>query len=200
MNKLKIVLIGLVSMFTLSTLNAQVLNKGNFVFDAYYGTPKYYELAYKRAHNSFTNHYDYLNVSGVDAIGISGEYMLGNRIGLGLDASYSNIKYSYGYTGSEEYTQQAKIFATVATFNYHFLKNTDKFDLYGIAGIGMAYRKDYTTNKDQNMLRGSTNSGNQFAFKTGLGIRYFITDNIGLNLSYTLGVGGQLKGGLSIRF
>jgi len=68
-------------MFSLNTLNAQILSIGDIVIDAYFGTPKIYQLINR---NDFGKHIN-SNIEGIDAIGLRAVYMLGSRIGLGLD-------------------------------------------------------------------------------------------------------------------
>lgn len=202
MRKLKIISVSLLSMFTilgLNSLNAQVLSKGDFLFDAYIGTPKIYELTNRNAIKRFEREDGYMKFSGFQALGVRSEYMISNRIGLGLDASYSNFKVSTLSFGDAKQTDYQTL-AGMVTFNYHFLKRSEKFDLHGILGLGAAIRTSTEITylpryqRDENVLN------HNLAVKLGLGARYFITDKIGLNLSVGYGEGPFINGGISIKF
>ncbi|RYM30782.1 hypothetical protein ERX46_17020 [Brumimicrobium glaciale] len=202
MKKLKIITAGLLSMFailSLNSFNAQVLTKGDFLFDAYIGSPKTYELTNRNDVKRFEREDGYLIYSGIAPIGIRTEYMISNRIGLGFDASYTDLKISslsYGNAKFHEY----KSIATMLTFNYHFLKSSEKFDLYGTLGVGAALRSSTEISYIPKYQREDYVYDYPLALKIGLGARYFITDKIGVNLSVGYGEGGFVNGGISIKF
>ncbi|PWH87170.1 outer membrane beta-barrel protein [Brumimicrobium oceani] len=202
MRKLKIISVSLLSLFFVSglnSLNAQVLSKGDFLFDAYIGSPKIYELSNRNAIKRFEREDGYMKFSGFQAIGIRSEYMINNRVGLGLDASYSDYKVSTLSFGEPKQTEYQTL-AGMVTFNYHFLKNSKKFDLHGILGIGAAIRTSTEITYIPRYQENDNIFNHNLAVKLGLGARYFITDKIGVNLSVGYGEGPFLNGGISIKF
>jgi opacity protein-like surface antigen len=146
-------------------------------------------------------------VKGVGPVGLMYEYMLSDVVGLGAEVGYASTTvswedsyYNYSTKKDETYSYEWK-FSTIramARANFHFLK-IPSFDMYGLVSVG--YRKTaYTfTSSDANYVAYNFNSPIPFGFKPGLGMRYFFTDNIGINLEIAAGT-PVLGGGLSVRF
>ena len=197
MRKLILVFVGAIALST-SNVSAQVVKEGNIIADLYYGWPNLYNKVFLALVTSDGE--DNLSSGGIGPVGIRGEYMLADKIGLGFDLAYSNARVKYEVNNYEEKFATTKIGAMV-TFNYHFIDN-DALDFYGMIGAGYKNRSfKYTSN--------NPNSVDDFdfgatlipvAFRLGVGLRYFFTDNIGLNMAVGFGHSGIINGGVSFKF
>lgn len=185
--------------------NAQVYEKGNFVFDAYYGFPNLLSAVVRSSANTYENS----KVTTIGPVGVTGEYLFSSRFGLGLEASYMSInaKYSESYfSGNGFGTQTANYEDTYTRFrvlpraNFHF-GNSSKVDPYLTFGVGYANFKE--THKVDGATYGSglldfTTPGN-VSSRVGFGVRYFFTDNFGVMAEGGIG-GALLRFGLSAKF
>jgi len=191
--------------------NAQAVEEGNIVIDAYYGFPNVYKTVFKSAYEA-SDIDGNLTVSGMGPLGLRGEYLFTDKIGVGLDLGFNNMKITDPYTVTTydanfnpivqtyEATYSTKKIGVLATFNYHFLDN-DNFDLYGVFGMGYGNRTFSATSTEPGFISSVTvKSPIPIASKIALGMRYFFTDNIGANLSLGFGQGGIVNAGISARF
>jgi opacity protein-like surface antigen len=201
---MKKVIVGVVTALTLltsSNASAQAVEQGNIIIDAYYGFPNLYTAVFKSAYSNSAGTLNYA-VKGLGPLGLRAEYMLADKFGMGLDIGFNKTLISYDeQSGSNTYTYE---FATqklgiMATFNYHFLDN-DKVDLYGVLGVGYGSRTFDFTSTDPNYTNTAVESLIPVASKLGIGMRYFLTDNIGINVAAGFGQGGLLNAGLSAKF
>lgn len=207
----KIVTIVALSMLG-TTSFGQAVEEGNVIIDAYYGFPNLYTSVFQSLYaNSGTE--SNVNVGGLGPVGGRVEYMLADKIGLGVDFAYSgsSVEFQQDVTTTDPVTFEtttttydydystAKIGAMV-TFNYHFLDN-DQLDAYAMVGAGYKNRNFSFSSTDPNYEE-VTVSGTilPIASRIGVGMRYFFTDNIGLNLAVGFGQGGIVNGGISAKF
>lgn len=212
MRKLLFVFIGAMALST-SNASAQALEEGNVSIDLYYGFPNLYNAVFE-ALVTGTNSTN-VDAGGIGPVGIRGEYMLADKVGLGIDVAYSNAHVSTDYTTTvyntttqtyddviyEEKFATTKIGAMI-TFNYHFIDH-DALDFYGIVGAGYKNRSFKYTSTDPLSVEDSWDFGTTLipvAFRMGVGLRYFFTDNIGINLGVGFGQGSIINGGLSFKF
>jgi len=180
---------------------AQV-SQGTILVDAYYGFPNLYKSVFEAAVSSdaTTN----VTAGGIGPIGIRGEYLASDKIGVGVDICYSNAYVKQDDFGSDgniyTYELSSPKIGIMATMNYHFV-TTDVVDFYFIAGAGYKNRTidaktddpDYNTESiDVSLLN--------LAARIGLGTRIFFTENIGINLGVGFGQGSVLNGGISMKF
>ena len=190
--------------------SAQALEEGNMVFDVYYGFPNLYTTVFKSAYANSGTEED-LKITGLGPLGIRGEYILADKIGLGLDIGFNNTKLSYTETVQEynpqtgqttnriyDYNFSTKKIGVMVTFNYHFIEN-DKVDFYGIFGVGYGSRSFSFDSTDPNYNSETISGLIPVASRIGIGVRYFLTDNIGLNVGAGFGQGGLLNAGLSVK-
>jgi outer membrane protein W len=89
----------------------------------------------------------------------------------------------------------------MVSMNYHFLDN-DKIDAYTNLGVGFKNRSYKYESTDPTAVNDDLGVGTllPLALRAGVGMRYFFTDNIGLNLNVGLGQGGWVNGGISAKF
>lgn len=83
----------------------------------------------------------------------------------------------------------------IYNMTFHFSRNRKRFDGYITYGFGLNYKR--TTGLDDGLVKNYTPLG--LAFRAGLGMNYFFTKNIGINLACRLG-GPAISGGISVKF
>jgi opacity protein-like surface antigen len=181
----------------------KAMTKGENSVNVYYG----YSISRSVYTSIATSGSENLKVSGLGPIGIMYEHMLSDVVGLGVEFGYTQTKvgwqldsyeYSTGKNVTYDYNYSFSTIRAMARANFHFLK-IRSFDMYGL--VSMGYRQttlSYTTT-DPFFTGGSYKSLIPFGIKPGLGMRYFFTENIGINLELALGT-PALGGGLSVRF
>ncbi|MEY5000720.1 MAG: hypothetical protein RLZZ211_756 [Bacteroidota bacterium] len=205
-----LVAIALGTMSFNQTTYAQAVEEENIVIEAYYGFPNLYTSVFKTAYANSGTELD-LNVGGTGPLGVRFEYLVTDKIGLGLDVGLSGSSISYNEmttvfnttTGNYDdviynYDFSTRKFGALFCLNYHFLDN-DEFDLYSTVGVGYSKRSFDFTSTDPSYEPASISSMIPVGFKAGLGMRYFFTDNIGANLNLGLGIGGLLNAGISVK-
>lgn len=203
MKKMKLMLIiGGFSMFLLNTANAQAVTKGNVIIDAYYGFPNLYKTTFKAAYANSGSEKN-VEIGGIGPVGGRVEYMLADKIGLGLDVGFSNVNINFtewdSYDARDyEYDYGTQKLGVMVTFNYHFL-NVDKFDAYAMAGAGYGKRTFSFSSTDPDYVDEKVEGLLPVAMRIGAGMRYFFTDNIGANVAIGIGQGGILNAGLSFK-
>jgi opacity protein-like surface antigen len=149
-----------------------------------------------------------IKYGGIGPIGIVYEHLMTDVVGLGAEVGYSSFSMTYKETdanpttGNLEYYNAKWQFATLRAMvrlNFHFINNPN-FDMYALISAGYRHlNASYTF--DSPYYSDSYHVPNfiPFGIKPGLGMRYFFTDNIGLNLELAAGT-PVLCGGLSLRF
>jgi len=200
-----------VSAMVSTNVNAQTVEEGNVIIDAYYGFPDLYKSTFKTAYANSGSEID-LKIGGVGPVGGRLEYLLTDKVGLGLDVVYNSAKLTWreqqqvyntttGNYDTKIYDYEASTakVGAIVTFNFHFVDN-DKLDVAGIIGAGYSNRNFKYTSTDPDYTGGSISGLIPVGFKLGAVMRYYFTDNIGLNLGIGLGQGGLLNGGLSVKF
>lgn len=195
--------------------NAQALSQGSVVVDAYYGFPNLGKSFYKNLEDA--SNVEGYKATGVGPLGIRGEYMISDRIGLGVDLIYNSNRITYvqidsTYNGntdtytvtrneSERLMQRLRVQARI---NFHFEVNNPDLDAYfGIgAGTNNRFRKYWENGVEveDTYTSGASNlTLVPVSFRLCTGLRYYFTENIGVNME--IGLGGPLiSGGLSMKF
>lgn len=104
--------------------------------------------------------------------------------------NYEDILYNYDLSTNK--------FGVLFCFNYHFLDN-DEFDLYSTVGVGYSNRNFNFSSTDPTFAPTTLSSIIPVGFKSGIGMRYFFSDNLGANLQIGFGQGGILNAGISYK-
>lgn len=212
MKKLILPFVALTMLFASTNSNAQVVQQGSIIVDGYYGFPNLYSSIFKAAYANSGSEIG-LKFGSLGPVGIRGEYLLSDKVGLGLDLgmnsssiSYDEVSSVYNSTTmtysdvSYNYKFATKKIGAIVTFNYHFIEN-DKLDAYFVIGMGYGKRTFTTSTTDPSYTDGGTIRGLiPVASKIGVGMRYFFTENIGANLALGLGQGGLVNVGVSAKF
>jgi opacity protein-like surface antigen len=201
----KIFIVALVAMTTTSNLNAQVFEEGNVSIDLYYGFPNLYTTVFKSAYANSGTEQD-IEIGGIGPVGLRGEYLLTDKIGLGLDLGFNNSNISYteattdnnGNPVTYDYNYSTQKIGAMVTFNYHFIDN-DQLDFYGVFGMGYGNRSFKFESTDPNYTEATVSSIIPVASRLGVGMRYFFSDYIGANLALGFGQGGIINAGLSFK-
>ena len=203
MKKLILPLLALTMMLAPTKTNAQALEQGNLIIDAYYGFPNLYSAIFKAAYESSNS--TGLTLGSQGPLGIRAEYLITDKVGFGIDLGMnsSSISYSEADTNNSniiyDYKFKTSKIGAIFTVNYHFVEN-DKLDAYFVVGGGYGNRTFKFTSTDPNYIEESVESIIPISYKIGLGMRYFFTENIGANLALGLGQGGLVNAGISAKF
>ena len=217
MKNIKITIVAFTAIFFATTsVQAQAVEEGNILVDVYAGYGTAFNALFRTAYQGLDTD---SKLSSIDAIGVRAEYLFADKFGVGVDITYSSIKivdpyssFAYTYDGSgnitgsttktyEQTTSSRKI-GVMATMNYHFLNN-DKIDAYTNLGVGYKNRSyKYESTDPTNASATTIGVGTllPLALRVGVGMRYFFTDNFGLNMNVGLGQGGWVNGGVSLKF
>ena len=184
--------------------SAQAVEQGSIIIDPYYGFPNFGK--------KFADGFDFvegIKVKGLGPLGLRAEYMVADKFGLGVDFIYNSFSlngtidslnndetvhstYDYKYTTSRIRLQ--------ARFNYHFVEDDDHLDAYFGVGAGTNFRR-YAEDTDMPNYEEFQAIGTLLpvSMRVALGVRYYFTDNIGLNAE--IGVGGPVMSfGVSFKF
>jgi hypothetical protein len=129
---------------------------------------------------------------------------------LGLDVNYANVKIGWDYTysaststmetadltkgtgGKEKSVEKLRVMANVKAY----FVQTESIQAYAVWGFGSRFvrQTDLITNlpvaEDRFPL----------TFRTGVGMKYYLTKNLGIMTEIGLGGGSPLQFGLSVRF
>ncbi len=201
----------LVSLISSISALGQATRQGNIIIDPYYGGPNFGKAFIEAVEDQNPGNVNF-NARSIGPAGIRFEYMVGDRIGLGVDAIYNsrNITFNANDTitdgnGNQEiqvssYEYDMKRLRVQLRFNYHFdISNPDLDAYFGVgAGSNNRFRTTFEngTEIDDDL---SNLTLIQFSARVCAGMRYYFTENIGLNAE--IGLGGPLvSGGLSFKF
>jgi len=203
MKKKITILLSAIALCIGNNVTAQAVSEGNIIIDPYYGYPNWGATLASSASNL-----DEINVTGIGPAGLRAEYMVADNFGIGIDFIYNSFNLkgtadSLNTDGSVYKSYDVKTFAQRyrlhLRMNYHFV-STDAVDAYVGFGIGTNTRRfgvttDYPNYEDASV----TGAIIPVSARLALGMRYYFTDNIGLNVE--LGIGGPvISGGVSIKF
>ena len=205
---------GLLTLVGSSSLNAQLLYRGNLIIDPYYGFPNF----------STFYMYNYLPISDFESVdrlgigpwGVRVEYLLTDKLGITLDGIHNSgkiteVKEYETYDAEnniivESYTHRAKMdrYRFQVGLNFHTTPAHPMMDFYYGAAIGSNYRTWSLDTGDDPFYYDDFDFENLGVFiplslRLRLGGRYYFDDVFGINME--LGLGGPLlSAGLSIKF
>lgn len=203
MKKLTVIIL----IFCSLSIFSQGVKKGNFIIDGYYGFPNLFtailKTTYQNTGTTVEPQYDF-KIGGLGPVGGRFEYLVSDKMGIGLDGNYTNTYASWRGDAGGGTTYNYKVsfprFRIMPRFNFHFVKNAEKIDGYFAvaAGYGSWSAKFETNDPDYEFAK--INSLIPIAFRTAVGMRFFFIDNLGINMEIGLGGGPILAGGLSAKF
>jgi hypothetical protein len=215
-NILKQGFLGLLLLLLFASIsNGQVYKKGGIVVDGFYGFPN---AMFSKWSTLTSNYPEYSNAKATSLGPIGGrvEYLVTDKIGIGLEGSYAHTIIDYNFedpnsSTSDPYEVTITRFRILPRFNLHF-GNHSKADPYIAAGLGYYYRTVVFT--PNNPIYGYVDPSNNLtfnknwpfsnalvipiAFTAKFGFRYFFNEHIGLGTE--VGIGGPLATlGLTIK-
>lgn len=188
--------------------DANCIEEGKIMIDGDYGYP-YVGGYYVKAVFSTGEFHNVESVINMNHVGGKFEYMITDRIGLGVEYTHAAVHVNYKVDKSnqnktETYYYRATLtkHRILARFNYHFA-TTDKLDPYVTAGIGYKVSRLKSNNIDDQLTVAAFNAAfsNYFpiAYRLGIGMRYFFIPNFGFNLE--AGIGGPfVQAGITGKF
>lgn len=207
---MKKVLLSMIAVVLVSASSlAQGAQQGNIIIDPYYGFPNFGKSLTEAASEGLDN----VNISGYGPAGIRVEYMVGDQFGVGVDAifngfsvegtttdsTYNGTTSTWDVTTNEARTTARRL-RVQARFNYHFDISNPDLDAYiGVgAGTNTRFFKSYENGVEieESDVQGSLIP---VSFRIASGMRYYFTENIGLNAEIGLG-GPVVSAGLSFKF
>jgi len=179
------------------------IEQGTFIIDPYIGVPG--ERLLTKFNFAFE---DYTYTGWPMSLGIRGEYMFTDYIGVGIDANYSNYGYEYIIEGAyyngvtqtfhdAHYEFQGNTFRFMLRANYHLIR-TSNLDAY--IGGGVGGRDINTKTLVDGKQTSSTNLYIPVAFRLAVGGHFYFTENIGIHAEAGISGGGFVQGGLAIKF
>jgi len=178
---------------------AQIVEEGNVVVDAYYGWPNLYTTVLKSLYVGNTGSAEKLGSIG--PLGVRFEYMLSDVVGIGADLGYVNTYVEWrdvGFSGSTyNYKVSAPKIHALLRMNFHFTQH-DKVDAFGGFGVGYRNRTFKFESNDPDYTGGKVESLIPVGLRLCIGVRYFFTENIGVGTEFGLG-GPLLSFGVSVR-
>ncbi|MBX7240718.1 MAG: porin family protein [Bacteroidia bacterium] len=189
-------------------IQAQAVEQGNILIDIDAGGPNLLTGAMKLlARNATATEVTNIQSSGLIPLGGRAEYLLTDNLGIGLDFNYASSKLSFTDIDNVNYSVNVPRFRTLLRGSYHFGKgdNTDWFLTGGVGYVGLRTRISGTSsNPDTQSLldaisQSSKRIGFGFAYRLGIGFRWFFIKNLGIGMEAGLG-GPALRGGLSLKF
>ncbi|MEO0311240.1 MAG: hypothetical protein RIQ89_897 [Bacteroidota bacterium] len=193
MKKLVAIIVCCSFFFTLDAA-AAVIKEGDIMFTAQYGFPNLWGTLIKNNYSDDDFNID-LQVKSIGPIGGQFEFMVTDKIGLGLKVNYSNtnVVYKNDVTNSNgqitryNYELDFPRIRFMPRFGFHF-GNSEKFDAYfGVAG-GPAQGKLKFISNDPNYTGNTSINLLPVAFRLDVGGNYFINEVVGIN--FELGIGG----------
>jgi len=168
MKKLILPLLALTMMLAPTKTNAQALEQGNVIIDAYYGFPNLYSTVFKTLYESSNS--TGLTLGSQGPLGIRAEYLITDKVGFGIDLGMNSSSISYSEADINnpniiyDYKFTTRKIGAIFTFNYHFVEN-DKLDAYFVVGGGYGNRTFKFTSTDPNYIEESVESIIQFLTK-----------------------------------
>ena len=206
MKKLLLSIAAAAFLFAPAESNAQAIEKGTILIDAYYGFPNWTKSIMETTYTN-TGSSSNLSISGIGPVGGRLEYMVGGKIGVGADVNYTSASINWkeasvdtsGAPIAYDYNAGQSIIRAMALFSWHFV-GSDNFDAYLTFGAGYRSKTYAYESNDPNEVSASIEGINPLAMRLGVGGRYFFTDNIGAGLELGLGGGGNVRAGLAMKF
>lgn len=181
--------------------SAQV-ETGSILIDTYYGFPNFGKQLWSVL-ESDTSNFNYRS-TGFGPIGLRFEYMVADKIGVGVDFNYLTNGFEYDYIlDNTTYTvayKKTKL-RVMARLNYHFVQ-TEQVDTYVGFGAGYKQRINAFSSTNPDDIENDLESSLQLlpvSARICIGTRFFFTDNLGINLELGAGGGPLLSGGVSVK-
>ena len=152
--------------------------------------------------------YSDVKVKSVPTIALTYDFALTDNFSIGVAGAYQNVS---GEFTNEYFDENLNLQNEVATTKVSRLNialrplfhygNGDKLDLYSGLRVGYLIRNVKTETKDEALNVLDDLDGNRFALGlVPFGMRYFFTDNLGVNMDIQVGTPYVVSGGIAFTF
>lgn len=183
------------------------IEKGDFTVELYQGTARYSTIKEYSTNSKYRefrhNVKTYNKEKRIYPIGIKFEYLITNRIGVGMNVCYNY--YSKNDTlllveSDAQYIKKHRL-SVIPTFNYHILQKKH-WDIYLTAGFGLRYAHTYDFTVTPYWYYLSNGAKNYYSINglIGLGVRYYFSEHFGISSNIQLGDEGIVSAGISYKF
>lgn len=175
--------------------------QGSVVVNAGYGFGNIWKTLFKVS-SGFTGS----KVSATGPVALGFEYGVAERIGVGLQLGYGQVKSVSTDPGGNSNggdlvsTESLTSIQALVRGNYHF-GNSEKFDPY--IGLGLGYgnfKYKYSDNDALYPDNGKFSIPSAFGFSGALGARYYVASNIGIYAEIGYVTGSIAQVGLNVKF
>lgn len=184
--------------------SAQQTNEGEMQFDIYIGGPNLLRAVLETSYAS-SGSSEEVTFGGGPGMGFRAAFLVSDKASIGVDVNYSNTKITYFESGISngsveeyEYVLTVPRLKAMVRFELHF-GDSDNFDLYWPIAAGINKISYNFESTDPDYIEEVVELGFPVSFRTGIGGRYFFTDNIGANIEIGLGGGQLIEFGLAIK-
>jgi hypothetical protein len=191
--------------------NAQCVQQGTILADAYYGFPNLFKVILKADASNIQNTTGSaaaggLSIYGIGPMGAKAEYLLTDKFGMGIDFNYSNVGIKFSNTTTDQngnqvtynYNLSSPAIRVMLGFNFHFVR-TDKIDVYFATKAGY-YNRSFAMTTNDPGYRLNLSLADPIAFRVEIGMRYFFTENIGVHVNLGFPGGPLVAAGLALKF
>lgn len=186
---------------SINAVQAQIYPKGTTNFSVGYGAFSYGNIIL----NLVTKNLKDVNIAKAGPLFIKGEYAVADNFTVGLNVNYStassgfkldSIKYVGKYSG--DFSMRSTSIIGRANYTIPFAEDKAGFMIGG--GVGYrGVRFSYTDDNPQTPVDGGFSFPLPVTFELTFGVRYYITQNIGLYTEFGL-TRSILQGGITARF
>jgi opacity protein-like surface antigen len=186
---------------SINSVNAQIYPKGSVNFSVGYGAVSYGNIFL----NLVTKDLKDVNINRFGPLYIKGEYAVADNFTVGLNVNYSKISSGFKldsvqYVGKYSGNFSLRSTSAILRANYTIPFAEDRAGF--MIGGGVGYRGltlSYTDDNPKTPVDGGFGIPLPFTFELTMGVRYYITENIGLYLESGV-TRSLLQGGITARF
>ncbi|MFA6923475.1 MAG: hypothetical protein WC223_04395 [Bacteroidales bacterium] len=206
MRKIKLLTVAIALFLCYNNTSAQRGGKGEgtVLIDAFYGFPNLWSTVIKTAYEN-TGEQLNIKIGSTGPFGAKAEYMVSDKMGMGIIFNYANSSYSWNEDSYDinnnpivyNYKISLPRLRFLASFNFHF-GDSESFDPFLVIAAGYSSFNAQATSNDPMFATETIKGLIPVAFRAGFGMRYFFSDNIGINFEIGLG-GPAIQGGLSFK-
>ena len=149
------------------------------------------------------------DVSSIPVIIGAFDYGLSDKFSIGIFGGFQRSSGTFDYTytpfndsvpTTESVTLSGSRTSIAIRPNFHY-GNNDNLDLYSGVRVGFLMRNFTTNSTDDDFPSFDIFDGNRFTLGLTLfGMRYYVTDNIGLGMEIGIGPPYAVNGGVNFRF
>jgi len=189
--KSKLVVAAAASLIAFSA-NGQAVEQGDVAIGAFYGSPSIGTLFLQALLTADDSDFQTAaEFSFLGPVGIKAEYMVAEKLGIGIEASYS----TWSLTSATEKFTATRI-RLAPRFSYH-LGSSDVFDSYFSLGMGFKNSTYKFTSDDPTAVFDESDlPSTPLTLRIAWGGRYYITEQFAIATELGFGGGYLISGGL----